>query len=327
MNAIPLGLSLLVSLPVSFLHAADEPVVKPAQAKDAPGKASQPASEGELLFRKGEELFRKGQRAFEGKEPGIDPEPILREAIKVFEDLEKRFPKEEKTPQGVFFTGTSHFFLQDAAKALAAYQKVYDGYPNFSDRVNALFRIGISYSALEDPLQARWHFSKVIREHGKRIEEVKRAQKYIQELEIVGKPAPAFKTSNWLLGVVGTEGVKMFQGEVVIVFFFATWCPNCEKELPHTRALMEKYSPQGVIFLGAANPNDPMSSEGVEPYIKRNRLDYADIALDPNEDSWVPYRVFGYPAAVLIDRKGKVRWRGHPSFLMRPLIEKVIGER
>ena len=51
------------------------------------------------------------------------------------------------------------------------------------------------------------------------------------------------------------------------------------------------------------------------------------LLLDPTEYSGIPHRVFGYPAAVVIDRQGKVRWRGHPAFLMRPLIDKVIAEK
>jgi hypothetical protein len=43
--------------------------------------------------------------------------------------------------------------------------------------------------------------------------------------------------------------------------------------------------------------------------------------------SWRPYRVAGFPAAVVIDRKGTVRWRAHLAFFPAALVEKLLKEK
>jgi thiol-disulfide isomerase/thioredoxin len=113
----------------------------------------------------------------------------------------------------------------------------------------------------------------------------------------------------------------------VVVIFLATWCPNCAKELPHLRHLIQATGPRGAVFLGVANPEDKENTDTVENYFKKNHLDFLDVALDPEEASWAPYHVVGYPSGVLIDRKGIIRWRGHPAFLLKSLVEKLIDER
>jgi thiol-disulfide isomerase/thioredoxin len=302
---------------------------KGAEKAAAPGagpESSASHQQSEALFAAAQALFRKGESAIEGKPPGADPALDLRLAAKAFEDILRDFPREEKAAQSAYNLGTSYLLLDEPQKALAAYQKVFDEYPQFKERALTLYRMGVCLAAMDEPLKARLNFAKIVQQFRDRTAEVKKAQKAIQELEIVGRPAPALKTTTWLQGMA-TEGLKTFQGEVLVLYFFATWCPNCQKEVPHLRSLISKLSPRGAIFLGVANPEDPESREAVDPYLKRNQIEYVDVALDPKEASWIPFRVFGFPAALVIDRKGIVRWRGHPAFLPASLVEKLLHEK
>src|SRR5512137_716342 len=62
-----------------------------------------------------------------------------------------------------------------------------------------------------------------------------------------GKPAPAIR-------VVTTSGQRVslagYQGRVVVVEFFATWCEGCKTSLPHLITLNAKYAKQGLQVLG-----------------------------------------------------------------------------
>ena len=282
--------------------------------------------EATLLYEKGASFYRKGQDAARDKPLGADPRPSLREALKIFTDLIQRFPDAERTPQASYLIGTTHFLLEEPEKALAAYERVFVKYPSSTNGIWALYRIGICQAALDQPVQARATFMKLVREFPKKKDEVKKAQRSLQELSIVGRPAPRVHASQWLYGVAEGEGVRTFRGEVVVLIFFATWCTNCEKELPHIRALMRDYSSNGAIFLGVANPRDPKNTEDVEPFVLNKELEFLDVAFDPAQASWLPYRVRSFPAAVIIDKKGIVRWRGHPAFLAQSFIEKVLRE-
>jgi len=337
---LPIGtIALAALLPPATLSGQEKPGAKQetpqaqekaAEKKAPPGAASPEATatqrQSEALFTAAQALFRKGENGLDGKTPGTDPALDLRLAAKAFEDILRDFPHEEKAAQSAYNLGTCHLLLDEPQKALAAYQKVFDEYPQFKDRSLALYRMAVCLEAMDEPLKARVNFAKIVQQFRDRTADVKKAQKSIQELEIVGKPAPALRTGTWLQGMA-PEGLKTFHGEVVVLYFFATWCPNCQKEVHHFRSLMERLVPKGAIFLGVANPEDSQSREGVDPYLKRNKLEFVDVALDPKEASWIPFRVFGFPAAVIVDRKGVVRWRGHPAFLSPSLVEKLLGEK
>ena len=73
-------------------------------------------------------------------------------------------------------------------------------------------------------------------------------------------------------------------------------------------------------------PNDPQNTSPVDIYIQKNEIEFHDVALDGRGASWYPYKVTTLPACVLIDRKGTIVWRGHPSFFPTPLAERVLAE-
>jgi len=79
---------------------------------------------------------------------------------------------------------------------------------------------------------------------------------YAQEPETreythVGKKMPVFKVRD----VSGVEfDVEAKKGKVVVVYFWATWCPYCREEMPYLESeLWEKYNPTGAIFWLFAN--------------------------------------------------------------------------
>ena len=322
---LPLLIALICLAPPAFPGLASQEKAKPAAGKPK----SQKEIEAEALYKVGEDSFRKGQKAAQGKLPGVNPRPHLQEAVKAFRDLIKTYPHAEKTPQGAYFLGSSYLLLDEPQKALSVYRDIFQRYPGYKNRVWSLYRIGICQSALDQPRQARVTYTRLIREFRNQKnheDEVKKANRSLQELALVGRPAPRVSAARWLYGVAEGEGLATFRGEVVVLIFFATWCKNCEKELPHLRSLMRNLSNRGVVFIGVANPNDPKNDEEVQPYIDQRQLEFLDVALDPSEASWVPYRVRSFPAAVAIDKQGRVRWRGHPAFLVRPLLDRLMAE-
>jgi cytochrome c biogenesis protein CcmG, thiol:disulfide interchange protein DsbE len=122
----------------------------------------------------------------------------------------------------------------------------------------------------------------------------------------VGGPAPAFVAQE-LNGQ--TFDLAAQRGKVVIVNFWATWCPPCRKEMPGLDSFYRKYHPQGLEMIGVSldRPRD-----GTEVRNVMQSFSYPAAILD---DAKV--NDFGTPTALpvtfIIDRKGIVSARLTPD--------------
>lgn len=298
-----------------------------AALKEVNGMNPPPKVRLDALYRSGETWFRKAQAAQEEKLPGITAEPCYREAIKILGAAVKDFPQEETTPDCVYLTASSHLMLGELDKAMIEYGKAYSNYPKFDRRHVALTRIAVCQAGLDDARGALNTLRRVLSEFPKQTAAEKtKVNKYIGELALVGRRAPEIRASKWIEGMVGPEGIRTFDGEVIVMVFFATWCDHCRAELPSLRALMKEWSARGVTFLGVCDPDDPKSTEPVDVYVKKYDLPFLDVALDQRSSTNQAYNVRGFPAGVLIDRKGNIRWRGHMSFFSEMLLAKTVAE-
>jgi thiol-disulfide isomerase/thioredoxin len=120
---------------------------------------------------------------------------------------------------------------------------------------------------------------------------------------LVGKPAPEVSAQYWLNSQpLALGGLR---GKIVVVEFWATWCPPCRASIPHLIDLNKKYAGQGVVFMGLTD--EP--KEKVEPFAQQLGMNYAVGGGSPTGG---PYGVRGIPTAFLLDTAGTVVWQGHP---------------
>jgi len=114
-----------------------------------------------------------------------------------------------------------------------------------------------------------------------------------------GKAAPAVK-------VVTTAGHKVslsgYQGQVVVLEFFTTWCEGCKLSLPHLISLNAKYGRQGLRVLGLNPGNRGDTLSVVRGFIKENGINFP-VALVDN-DLLMEYGVQPIPAIFIIDKRG-----------------------
>jgi peroxiredoxin len=117
-----------------------------------------------------------------------------------------------------------------------------------------------------------------------------------------------------------------FRGEVVVLNFWATWCPPCLEETPKLSDLHLRYKDSGVHVIGIALDKD--SLDVVRPFVETNNISYTILRgnreiLDVLSAGHSGDELRGVPTTLLIDRKGKIRERFDGSFELEQLEERL----
>ncbi|MGB5177839.1 MAG: TlpA disulfide reductase family protein [Gammaproteobacteria bacterium] len=116
-----------------------------------------------------------------------------------------------------------------------------------------------------------------------------------------------------------------FRGKVVLINFWATWCPPCRKEMPALEALYKKLGDESFAVLAVNQWEDP---DHVFAYTgELNVFPTFPILFDPESAISEDYGVKGLPTSFLIDKKGRLAYRavGGRAF-DHAEVEKLIRE-
>jgi len=95
--------------------------------------------------------------------------------------------------------------------------------------------------------------------------------------------------------------LKDLKGKVVLLNFWATWCPPCRKEIPDLETLYRRFGPQGLVILGI----DDEEAEKVKPFIAQQGITYP-VLLDPGRKVNTLFQIEGIPKTFVYDREGKI---------------------
>jgi peroxiredoxin len=98
-----------------------------------------------------------------------------------------------------------------------------------------------------------------------------------------------------------TWHLQDLRGKVVLVNFWATWCPPCRKEMPDLQALYEKFKDQGFVVLAISDEE----AAKVAPFIGERKISYP-VMLDPGRKVNDLFFVEGIPKSFVYDRGGKL---------------------
>jgi peroxiredoxin len=92
------------------------------------------------------------------------------------------------------------------------------------------------------------------------------------------------------------------RGQTVLLYFWATWCPYCQKELPATvQELARRYRDRRLVVLAV---NIQEGRDKVRAWVKMHGLS-VPVVLDSDGEVSGEYRVTATPTAVLVDREGR----------------------
>jgi len=119
---------------------------------------------------------------------------------------------------------------------------------------------------------------------------------------IVGEAAPDFE-------LLDREGnpirLSDLQGKVVVVNFWASWCPPCREEMPALQAISQDYADQGLVVLGVNTIYSDSRADALQ-FINELGLTFPIVFDETGEVTEKSYGVFGLPVTFWINSDGTI---------------------
>jgi thiol-disulfide isomerase/thioredoxin len=123
--------------------------------------------------------------------------------------------------------------------------------------------------------------------------------------KLPSSPAPACSLPDLNGTVVASNA---FQGQVLLINFWATWCAPCREEMPALERLQQKLKGKGFSVIAIAVDSDKAP---VAQFVSQHQTSLP-VLHDPDMTCHDEYKVFSYPTTFLVDRQGVIRkyWIG-----------------
>ncbi|MBZ5629906.1 MAG: TlpA family protein disulfide reductase [Acidobacteriia bacterium] len=115
----------------------------------------------------------------------------------------------------------------------------------------------------------------------------------------IGESAPDFSVQD----STRTVALHDYKGKVVVLNFWATWCPPCVEEMPSLVQMQSRLKDQGVTVLAVSLDVD---ENAYNKFLKDHNVELLAVR-DPNQKSNALYGTFKFPETYIIDRQGVVR--------------------
>jgi len=135
----------------------------------------------------------------------------------------------------------------------------------------------------------------------------------------IGDMAPDFISKD-----VNGKAVKLsdYKGNVILIEFWATWCPPCRELAPVLDKLYGKYKDRGFVILAVTNEDRDI----VKDYVKEHKMKYPVLIV--TDETIKQYGIIGIPVSFLVNKEGKIvsRHMYTPGFVIKitPEIEKLL---
>jgi peroxiredoxin len=116
----------------------------------------------------------------------------------------------------------------------------------------------------------------------------------------MGEPAPDF-----VLESIGGDNIRLsdFRGKVVLLNFWATWCPPCRAEMPSLESLKKEMTGRDFVILAVSI--DEVETAMLKNYVDGNGYTFT-VLHDTDQTVAGVYLVMGIPTTYVIDKDGKI---------------------
>ncbi len=138
----------------------------------------------------------------------------------------------------------------------------------------------------------------------------------------VGYRAPEFEAND----IIGQRHVlKEYQGQILVLHFWASWCPYCRAEIPKLKQIKDKLTSKGVKILTVSTDEDVNQ---LKEFIERSELPYPVIADTMTDPSIVQqYGISGIPVTFVISPSGHIASRLNGSGDVLGAVERAMSQQ
>ncbi len=144
---------------------------------------------------------------------------------------------------------------------------------------------------------------------------LRRLKKREKQYLLIGEPAPELASvAQWLTADAKT--LASLRGKVVLIDFWATWCGPCYKTFPLLSQWQNELQKDGLVVLGltrfygqsnGSKMSEPEEIEYLRDFRRKQEMNY-EVVVSRDMTNQVNYDALSLPTAVLIDRKGIIRY-------------------
>ena len=141
--------------------------------------------------------------------------------------------------------------------------------------------------------------------------------------ELVGKKAPEFTLADVNEKPLSLSSLK---GNVVLVTFWATWCPPCRSEMPSLNRLYKEYGNKGLVVVAVSTDR---TLSPVKDFLTKHPVDFP-VVMDSGSKVSRQFKVFSLPTTFLLDKNGAIlqRYLGEEewdSAVIRNQVRTALG--
>lgn len=115
--------------------------------------------------------------------------------------------------------------------------------------------------------------------------------------ELIGRKAPDFSLPDMNGKMVNLRDLR---GKVVVVNFWASWCPPCRTEIPPMNALQSSLGKDGLVIVSISSDS---SADVVRSFLKSNPTQFT-VLHDPENKIGLAYKVYSLPTSYIVGRDG-----------------------
>jgi thiol-disulfide isomerase/thioredoxin len=120
--------------------------------------------------------------------------------------------------------------------------------------------------------------------------------------------------------------LEQLRGRVVLLDFWATWCPPCREEIPNVVAVYQKYHRQGLEIVGIALEHNP-DSDPLLAFTKAHGMTWAQLngGRTFQSEAALSFGIYSIPHTVLLDRQGRVVTEDVRGPTLEPAVRQQLG--